>query len=52
MTKNLVQVRFQVEEQLRNEFKAACAKSGKSQAEVMREFMSRFVNGDIDLKNQ
>ena len=44
-----VPVRAFVPENVRNAFKAECAKNGQSQAEVLRKFIELYSKGEIKL---
>ena len=45
-----VPVRAFVPVEVRNAFKAECAKQGQSQAEVLRKFIELYAKGEIKLK--
>ena len=45
-----VPVRAFVPVEVRNAFKAECAKQGQSQAEVLRKFIELYSKGEITLK--
>jgi chorismate mutase len=43
---NLVRMNFEIEEDLRNEFKAKVAKQGKRVKDVFSAFMREYINND------
>ena len=41
---DVVAIRAFIPKELRNDFKAACAKEGRSMSEVLSEFMEQYVS--------